>query len=195
MSDPSQQPSGSSSSAGQPNDGTAPSSTRPTPRPLRGMASLRGAASFTRRTWTRSFSLIKRIHGTITLFLRFSSPWCGCSRSWLWCSHAIPPRHATATQSFRISCSPSLSRCCRVLVCLTTRSTDKHRLTRQRAWSCRGGARPPRQAAQMTARSIRFRSSARPTGKKVVPLGPGGSSLTPGPVPIQVEPTVRQNRP
>lgn len=44
----------------------------------------------------------------------------------------------------------------------------------------RGGARPPRQPVQMTASGpFALGPSARPTGKKIVPLGPGGSSLTP----------------
>lgn len=43
----------------------------------------------------------------------------------------------------------------------------------------RGGARPPRQQTQMTASGpFALGPSARSTGKKVAPIGPGGSSLT-----------------
>lgn len=45
----------------------------------------------------------------------------------------------------------------------------------------RGGARPPRQPVQMTASGpFALGPSLRPTGKKATPVGPGGSSLTPG---------------
>lgn len=44
----------------------------------------------------------------------------------------------------------------------------------------RGGARPPRPPVQMTASGpFAMGPAARPTGKKVAPIGPGGSSLTP----------------
>ncbi|KAJ1017907.1 hypothetical protein NDA13_006518 [Ustilago tritici] len=185
MSDPSQQPSGSS--LGKANDG-APS-TRSTnhtapvaARPFRGMASLRGAGSL--RGGPGRGASVSSSASMVPSRSSYASPAPGVPGSAgpgsgvrmqfrpvrpqrRKASESPAPQSSTAAESS--SASP--------LSTLHGAGSVPGGRGRGRG---RGGTRPPRQAVQMTASGpFALGPSLRPTGKKLAPVGPGGSSFTP----------------
>ncbi|SJX65477.1 related to RPC53-47 kD subunit of DNA-directed RNA polymerase III [Sporisorium reilianum f. sp. reilianum] len=182
MSDPTQQPSGSSS-AGQGNDGTTSrlSSQQPA-RPLRGVASLRGAASL-RGGPGRGASLSSSA-SMVPSRSSYASPAPGAPGSAgpgsgvrMQFRPVMPQRRKASESPAPPSSTSAEASSASPLSTPHSSGSAPRGSGRGRG---RGGARPPRQPTQMTASGpFALGPSARPTGKKVAPVGPGGSSLTP----------------
>ncbi|TKY90306.1 hypothetical protein EX895_000304 [Sporisorium graminicola] len=184
MSDPAHQTSGSSSAGNTNDDGSSRRPTRssnPPARPLRGVASLRGAASLRGgpgrgASLSSSASMVPSrssyaapASGTASA----AGPGSGVRMQF----RPVMPQRRKASESPAPTSSTSIeaSSASPLATPHSSGSTPRDSV-RGRG---RGSARPPRQRAQMTASGpFALGPSARPTGKKVAPVGPGGSSLT-----------------
>ncbi|GAK66779.1 uncharacterized protein PAN0_014d5003 [Moesziomyces antarcticus] len=190
MSDNPQQPS-NTQPAGQ-SDNAAPADARaqaapapPAARPLRGMASMRGAASL--RGGLGRGASVSSSASMVPSRSSYASPAPGGAAGSAGPGSGVrmqfrpvmPQRRKASASPAPTSSAAAESSTASPLATPGSTGGSTRGGGRGRG---RGGARPPRQPTQMTASGpFALGPSARPTGKKVAPIGPGGSSLTPAP--------------
>ncbi|SNX87524.1 related to RPC53 - 47 kD subunit of DNA-directed RNA polymerase III [Melanopsichium pennsylvanicum] len=175
MSDPSNQPSG----LGQSNNGARPFTNPTAPvngRPLRAVASLRGAAALRggsgRGASTSSTASIIPSRSSYASPAPGAAPGSGVRMQF---RPVMPQRRKASESPAPFSLDAAEYSSASPLSAPSGPSSSPRGRGRGR-----GGARPPRQPVQMTASGpFAMGPAARSAAKKVAPIGPGGSSLTP----------------